>query len=72
VHVLVVTVVHHPLDARIALRQIPALLAAGHRVTYAAPWRATGSTTSLPVARLELPRATGRDRLRAMRASSGW
>jgi len=37
-HVVVCTVVHHPADARIYFRQIRALLDAGHRVTYIAPW----------------------------------
>ena len=37
VHVLVMTVVHHPEDARILHRQIRALVDAGHEVTYAAP-----------------------------------
>lgn len=40
--VLVVTIVHDPEDARIRRRQIGALLEAGARVTYAAPYRAYG------------------------------
>ena len=39
---LVVTVVHHPEDARIRHRQIGALLDAGMQVTYAAPFAAHG------------------------------
>ena len=39
---LVVTVVHHPEDARIRHRQIDALLAAGWEVTYAAPFSGYG------------------------------
>ena len=35
--VVVCTIVHHPADARIYLRQIRALLDAGHEVTYIAP-----------------------------------
>lgn len=68
-HVLVVTVVHHPLDARICQRQIPALLAAGHRVTFAAPWTETGTSTTLPMTCLDLPRASGRRRLAALQAA---
>lgn len=68
---LVVTVVHHPDDSRIRGRQIPALLAAGWQVTYAAPFRgyeavvdpAPGLTT------VDLPRAAGRRRLAAARAA---
>ncbi|HVT67488.1 MAG TPA: glycosyltransferase family 4 protein [Trebonia sp.] len=40
-HVVVCTVVHHPADARIFYREIEALLAAGHDVTYIAPHDAT-------------------------------
>jgi glycosyltransferase involved in cell wall biosynthesis len=36
-HVVVCTVVHHPADARVFYREIQALLAAGHDVTYIAP-----------------------------------
>ena len=63
------TVVHHPGDARIAHRQIPALLAAGHSVTYAAPFGAYGVTPPADVRPLDLPRAQGRSRLAAMRAA---
>lgn len=69
--VLVVTVVHHPDDARIRHRQIPALLARGWRVTYAAPFLAHG-VVSLPTPGLtavDLPRASGRRRSEAMRAA---
>lgn len=70
--VLVVTVVHHPGDARIAHRQIPALLAAGWRVTYAAPF--TGHDAAPPASSddlrtIDLPRARGRRRLAALRAA---
>ncbi|UFU02216.1 glycosyltransferase [Ruania suaedae] len=65
--VLVVTVVHDPEDARIRHRQIPALLAAGMRVTYAAPFAAFGRTPPPGVRGVDLPRAHGRDRLRAVR-----
>jgi glycosyltransferase involved in cell wall biosynthesis len=67
--VLVVTVVHRPDDARILHRQIATLMAEGHQVTFAAPWRATGVTApeGLPVR--DLPRASGRDRLAALLAA---
>ncbi|GAA5019000.1 hypothetical protein GCM10023258_06220 [Terrabacter aeriphilus] len=69
--VLVVTVVHHPEDARIRARQIGALLEAGVRVTYAAPFAAHG--LDLPdVAGLhpvDLPHAAGRSRADAFRAA---
>lgn len=70
--VLVVTVVHHPDDARIRARQIPALLAAGWQVTYAAPW--SGYGLEVPAAQggltcVDLPRARGRQRLRAAAAA---
>ncbi|MDT0203797.1 glycosyltransferase family 4 protein [Nocardioides sp. AE5] len=68
---LVVTVVHHPEDARIRHREIAALLEAGWQVTYAAPF--TGYGLPLPeVASLEpvnLPRAQGRRRIGALRAA---
>lgn len=70
--VLVVTVVHTPLDARIHHRQIRALVDAGVEVTYAAPWEATGTDPSAlvdGVTTLDLPRAVGRRRLPALRAA---
>ena len=67
--ILVVTVVHHPLDARIHRRQIASLLDAGHRVTYAAPWSAYGVAPSPGVTALELPRAAGRRRFRSLLAA---
>src|SRR5690606_12750224 len=72
--VLVVTVVHHPQDARIRHRQVPALLAAGWDVTYAAPFTGYGlplpADEGLAAGRLhcvDVPRATGRRRLGALR-----
>lgn len=69
---LVVTVVHHPEDSRIRHREISALLAAGWQVTYLAPFAAH----DLPVPEaaggltcVDLPRASGRDRLGAARAA---
>jgi len=68
---LVVTVVHHPEDARIRHREIGALLEAGVQVTYAAPFSA--HALDLPdVAGLrpvDLPHATGRSRGQAFRAA---
>lgn len=66
-HVVVATVVHDAQDARILHREIAALLAAGHRVTYVAPWSATGAVP-LPddLVVVDVPRAVGRRRLRAL------
>ena len=70
-NVLVITVVHTPMDARIYHRQIRSLREAGITVTFAAPWSATGtprpSTTELST--IDLPRARGRRRLAALRAA---
>lgn len=69
--VLVVTVVHHPEDSRIRARQIRAMLKAGWRVTYAAPF----SGFDLPVPEvagltaIDLPRAHRRNRFAALRAA---
>jgi len=71
VRVLVMTVVHHPGDARIAHRQIPALLAAGHQVTYAAPFAAYGVLPPPGVEPYDLPRAHGQERTAALRAARG-
>jgi glycosyltransferase involved in cell wall biosynthesis len=67
--VCVCTVVHHPEDARILHRQIRALLDAGHEVTYIAPFRACNVTPWQDVAPVDVPRATGRNRLVALRAA---
>lgn len=68
--VLVVTIVHHPADARILHRQIAALRAAGHQVTYAAPFTAYGVDRPAGIATRDLPRAAGRHRLKAISAAS--
>ncbi len=65
--VLVVTIVHDPRDARIAHRQIPALVAAGHDVTFAAPFSAYGASVPDGVRPIDLPRSQGRRRLNAVR-----
>lgn len=71
--VLVVTVVHVPLDARIHGRQIAALLDAGHEVEYAAPWSGYGldsrDAAHPGLVCLDLPRATGRRRFGALLAA---
>lgn len=70
--VLVVTVVHHPEDARIWHRQIRALTRAGWEVTYAAPFSAHGvvrPTDGPGLHTVDLPRSSGRHRVRALRAA---
>jgi glycosyltransferase involved in cell wall biosynthesis len=69
VRILVVTVVHDPEDARIRHRQIPALLAAGNLVTYAAPFSGYRRQPPAEVVPVDLPRATGRRRLGSLRAA---
>ena len=68
---LVVTVVHHPSDARISHREIAALLDAGWHVTYAAPFSAHGVAVPAGTEQflaIDLPRASSRRRLDAFRA----
>ena len=70
--VLVVSVVHTPLDARIHHRQIRALTDNDFEVTQVAPWRATATPDEDgvdAVRRIDVPRAVGRRRLRALRAA---
>ncbi|MFB4313359.1 glycosyltransferase family 4 protein [Actinomadura sp. 21ATH] len=67
--VCVCTIVHHPEDARILHRQIRSLLDAGHEVTYIAPFRACNVTPWREISPVDVPRATGRKRLRALRAA---
>lgn len=67
VRVLVVCPVHDPRDARIAERQIGALLDAGHEVTQAAPFSACGARPRAGVRALDIPRSAGRRRLAAVR-----
>jgi glycosyltransferase involved in cell wall biosynthesis len=68
-HALVATVVHHPEDARILHRQIRALLDAGHTVTYMAPFRECGVTPWDELRSIDVPRASGRERLASLRAA---
>ena len=65
--VLVVTVVHDPRDARIAHREIQALLDAGHAVTYAAAFTAYDAHPPAGVRRVDLPRSRGRRRMKGLR-----
>ncbi|MEU3524572.1 glycosyltransferase [Streptomyces sp. NPDC038707] len=67
--ILVVTVVHHPEDARILHRQIAALCERGHEVVYAAPYAARDVLPRPCVEGVDLPRAAGRDRRAALRAA---
>ncbi|MEU3415833.1 MULTISPECIES: glycosyltransferase family 4 protein [unclassified Streptomyces] len=67
--ILVVTVVHHPEDARILHRQIAALRERGHQVVYAAPFAARDAVPRPYVEGVDLPRALGRDRGAARRAA---
>ncbi|WP_066639350.1 glycosyltransferase [Serinicoccus hydrothermalis] len=70
--ILVVTVVHHPEDARIRHRQIASLLAAGWEVTFAAPWTGHGveppGAGAVPgLTAIDLTRSSGRRRFAAQR-----
>jgi glycosyltransferase involved in cell wall biosynthesis len=70
--VLIVSVVHTPFDARIHHRQIRALRAEGAAVTQVAPWSASGCSPDRGVEgvrAVDVPRAQGRHRLRALRAA---
>ncbi|TXS45401.1 glycosyltransferase [Streptomyces sp. uw30] len=67
--ILVVTVVHHPEDARILHRQIGALREHGHQIVYAAPFAARQASPRPYVEGVDLPRAAGRDRRLALRAA---
>ncbi|WP_395109392.1 glycosyltransferase family 4 protein [Actinomadura sp. SCN-SB] len=67
--VCVCTIVHHPEDARILHRQIRSLLDAGHEVTYIAPFRACNVTPWREISPVDVPRANGRRRLKALRAA---
>lgn len=61
------TIVHHPGDARIAHREIPALLQDGMSVTFAAPFSGYGVEPPAGVTGVDVRRARGRRRLAAVR-----
>jgi Glycosyltransferase Family 4 len=67
--VLVTTIVHHPEDARILHRQIAALVGRGHQVTYLAPFTATDTPPRDWFDPIDVPRALGRRRVKAVRAA---
>ncbi|MEU3250630.1 glycosyltransferase [Streptomyces sp. NPDC006997] len=67
--ILVVTVVHHPEDARILHREIAALTERGHHIVYAAPFAAREVAPRPGVEGVDLPRAVGRERRAALRAA---
>lgn len=67
--VLVVATVQHPLDARVCAREIGALLAAGHEVTYAAAFHDVDVAPPAGVLPVNVPRAQGRRRAGALRAA---
>ncbi|MGI5486070.1 glycosyltransferase family 4 protein [Microtetraspora malaysiensis] len=67
--VCVGTIVHHPEAARIAHRQIRALLDAGHEVTYVAPFTHCNVTPPPEIRAVDVPRAVGPRRLKALRAA---
>lgn len=67
--VLVVCPVHDPRDARIAEREIGALLDAGHEVTQAGPFTAYGAEPREGVRAIDIPRSAGRRRAVAVRAA---
>jgi len=67
--VLVVTVVHHPQDARIYYREIKALLDADVQVSFAAAFDAFSVTDiDARIEQIQLPRATGKRRFAALLA----
>jgi len=67
--IVVATVVHHALDARIFHRQVKTLLEAGHEVTYLAPFGERPPPVLGGLRCRDLPRSTGLDRLRAVAAA---
>ncbi|GII53276.1 hypothetical protein Pth03_16650 [Planotetraspora thailandica] len=67
--VCVGTIVHHPEDARITHRQIRSLLDAGHEVTFIAPFTHCNVTPSPEIRAIDVPRAVGLHRRKAVRAA---
>ncbi|MFG1823141.1 glycosyltransferase family 4 protein [Microbispora bryophytorum] len=68
--VCVGTTVHHPEDARITHRQIRALLDAGHEVTFVAPFTHCNVTPRQGIRAVDVPRAVGLHRGKALRAAA--
>ena len=67
--VLVVTVVHHPQDARIYYREISSLLNHNIQVSYAAAFESFVTTELDPrIEQINLPRANGKQRASALMA----
>ncbi|MBP2706064.1 glycosyltransferase [Microbispora sp. RL4-1S] len=67
--VCVGTIVHHPEDARITHRQIRALLDAGHEVTFVAPFTHCNVTPQPGIRAIDVPRAVGLRRGKAIKAA---
>lgn len=67
--VLVATVVHDPRDARVAARELSALIDAGAEVTYLAPFSHYQVAPPEQVSAVDVPAAYGRHRLRALRVA---
>ncbi|MEZ0074944.1 glycosyltransferase [Planotetraspora sp. GP83] len=67
--VCVGTIVHHPEDARITHRQIRALLDAGHDVTFIAPFTHCNVTPQQGIRPIDVPRAVGLRRGKALKAA---
>lgn len=67
--VLICTTVHNAADARVLHRHIRALLDAGHEVTYIAPFRECQVTPWPELTAVDVPRAAGRARLKALLAA---
>ena len=68
--VVVATVVHYPLDARIFHRQIGAMLDAGHQVVYLAPFENGSEPVRAGLRCRRLPRSIGRRRLGPLRVAA--
>ena len=67
--IVVATIVHHPEDARIFYRQIPALIDGGHDVVYVAP-KAERDLSRPGLRHRQVVRAEGRHRIRALLAAA--
>jgi glycosyltransferase involved in cell wall biosynthesis len=67
--IVIVTVVHHPLDARITTRQARALVDAGHDVVMVAPWSQSGAKPPPGIEAVDVPRTSGRRRVAPLLAA---